>query len=578
MSAAPPSIAESISVLETLEQLDDGFAPLSQAVAEGRYTFWLGSGISRSRIDGLREVISRVLGFLQSRIDPTDPECLYKKGLVEALGFAKLSVDEQKEVKIDTPISTWPIFETVLLRLTDEYANLLNVRIHGQPADYLVWEAVDVVSSFASIGIDPDCEHYCIAVLALEGVLPSIVSANWDGLIERALAELTTSEQAIMNVCVSPDDFREPHLRSQLIKIHGCAVRAKHDESEFRRYLVGSKTQILTWPHNDDHRVMRSALVLLATTTPTLMIGLSGQDTNIQDIFAQAKEEMAWPWPDDRPALLFAEDAIQPYQRMILQIAYGTNYESHGPDIETSAHVRAFAKPLLVALVLHSLATKMAAFAGQAHAPNVSTATDAAAIAEGIVVLRDAVAAHAEGDRYAFMIGFLASLSRAMAQFQEGEVPPGPMPYRAISGNPVHEIASEPGLSTGGMPQLAMALGLLGLGLGDGSWNLSHSAGTSDPRVSPVKALSASGTARVFFAANQTAAMQLESSGGFDPTDDDVVVIHSMKPLPAMPRSPLATLGRTGHGGPRDVDMKDLLTSADDLADLRRQFREAASL
>jgi len=89
---------------------------------------------------------------------------------------------------------------------------------------------------------------------------------------------------------------------------------------------------------------------------------------------------------------------------------------------------------------------------------------------------------------------------------------------------------------------------------------------------------SASGTARVFFAANQSAATQLELTGGFDSTDDDVIVIHSMNPLPAMPRSPLATLGRTGHGGPRNVDMKDLLVSANDLADLRRQFRESASL
>jgi hypothetical protein len=575
---ATSTSATSISVLETLELLDNEFASLAHAVAEGRYTFWLGSGISRSRVDGLREVIPRVLEFLRSRIDPIDPNCLYKKAMEEALGFANLSTEEQKEVRLDRATHTWPILEMVVLRLTGEYSNLLNVRIHGQPADYLVWEAVDVVSSFASIGVDPDCEHYCIAVLALEGLLPNIVSANWDGLIERALEDLTTNDQVIMSIRVRPDDLREPNLRSQLIKIHGCAVRARHDETEYRRYLVGSKTQILTWPHDEDHRVMRQALVLLATTTPTLMIGLSGQDTNIQDIFAEAKEAMAWPWPGERPALVFAEDAIQQYQRTILQITYGTSYESHAPDIEASAHVRAFAKPLLVALVLHNLATKMAAFAVQAHAPNVSTATDAAEIAKGLVNLRDAVAAHTDGDRYLFIIGFLGSLSRAMAQFQEGHVSPGSVPYRAVSGNPVHEIPSEPGLSTGGMPQLAMALGLLGLGLGDGSWDLTHNSGTGDPRDCPIEAVSASGTARVFFAANQSAAMQLELSGGFDPTDDDVIVIHSMNPLPAMPRSPVATVGRTGHGGPRDVDMRDLLTSADDLADLRRQFREAASL
>lgn len=529
-------------------------------------------------MDGLRKVIARVLQFLQARIDLADPNCLFRKAFTEALSHASLSADEQREVKVDSPIALWPIFDTVLTRLTNQYAKLLNIRIEGQSADYLVWEAVDVVNTFAAIGIDPDCEHYCIAVLALEGVLPDIVSANWDGLIERALDELTTSGQGIMSVCVSPEDFREPRLRSRLFKMHGCAVRAKENEVQYRRYLVGSEPQILNWKHDQLHRVMRNALVLDATTRPTLMIGLSGQDTNIQDIFAEAQHDMEWQWPCVPPALVFAEESLGSAQRMILQLAYGNYYDGNGPDIESGAHFRAYAKPLLVAFVLHVLAAKIVAFAEIVDAPKLNAPSDRAAVAQGIFFLRDLVATHAEGDRGAFMAIFLATVSRAMSQFREGLVPPGPLSYLALSGNPVHEVASEPGLSTGGMPQFAWALGLLGLGHAHGSWRMAGDAGTSDPRRSPIGAVSASGTARVFFAANPNAAMQLELTGAVDPSDDDAVVIHSMNPVQAMPRSPLAAPGRTGHGGPRHVDMKDLLSSADDMADLQRQFRESTSL
>lgn len=578
MSPSPPSSALTISVAETLELLDAEFGPLAQAVSEGSYTFWLGSGISRSRVDGLQQIISRVLEFLQARIDFSDPNCLFKAGLEEALSYASLSSDEQKDVRFDHPIATWPIFETVLKRLTTQYSKLLNIRIYGQKADFLVWEAVDVVSSFASIGIDPDCEHYCIAVLALEGVLSNIVSANWDGLVERALDDLSVNRQAIMSICVAPEDFREPHLRSRLIKMHGCAIRAREDEVEYRQYLVGTEAQIRNWPHDHMHTVMRNAMVLLATTSPTLMIGLSGQDTNIQDIFVQAKQTMAWPWPCQPPALVFAEDALGSDQRTILQLSYGDYYDSDGPDIEASAHLRAYAKPLLLSLVLRVLSAKLVAFAELADAPTINSVSDRELVAKGITALRNVVATYADGDRTIFIGVFLATVSRAMALFQEGIEVPIPAPYRPLSGNPVHEVASEATLRTSGMPEFAFALGLLGLGHKDASWVVTGDVSTGDPRRSPVVAVTSTGASRLYFAANSNAAVQLEVTGAVNSADNDAVIIHSMQPVAALPRSPVSAPGRTGRVGPRHVDMRDLLLSANDMADLQRLFRESASL
>jgi hypothetical protein len=53
--------AANISIRETLDLLDGPFAELSLGVAQGQYAFWLGSGISRDRVDDLKRVITRFL-------------------------------------------------------------------------------------------------------------------------------------------------------------------------------------------------------------------------------------------------------------------------------------------------------------------------------------------------------------------------------------------------------------------------------------------------------------------------------------------------------------------------------------
>jgi hypothetical protein len=68
--------------------------------------------------------------------------------------------------------------------------------------------------------------------------------------------------------------------------------------------------------------VIGKATASLATTQRTLMIGLSAQDTNIQDIFADAEATMQWPWPCTPPAHVFAEDAIGMNQRHRLRCVY----------------------------------------------------------------------------------------------------------------------------------------------------------------------------------------------------------------------------------------------------------------
>src|SRR5207245_6055267 len=126
-----------------------------------------------------------------------------------------------------------------------------------------LWEGVDVVRTFGTTGPDYDCEHLCIGILALEGVVPEIASANWDGLIEAAVAELTNDAGGVVNVCVRSDDIRGPRLRSRLLKFHGCAVLAASDPSQYRGLLIGRQSQISDWPNDPAHAPIRLQLINL---------------------------------------------------------------------------------------------------------------------------------------------------------------------------------------------------------------------------------------------------------------------------------------------------------------------------
>ena len=60
---APEFVAETITVKQSLEMLDGPFRGFAEGVAEDRYAFWLGSGISLGRVDGLRQIVMRIMEF-----------------------------------------------------------------------------------------------------------------------------------------------------------------------------------------------------------------------------------------------------------------------------------------------------------------------------------------------------------------------------------------------------------------------------------------------------------------------------------------------------------------------------------
>jgi hypothetical protein len=568
--------AATISVSETVALLDSPFQSVAEGVARGRYAFWLGSGISRSRVPDLWSLVRRVVEFLQAAVAAGDPGGRFRAALDEAIGLVRLTPDERARVDLSLPIAQWPESDRsrVLDALVNNYSRLLDIRVAGERQDYLLWDAIDVRASYADVS-DPDVEHLCMGILLLEGAAPEITSANWDGLVEAAVMLLGGNIPQTLRVFVTSEDFREESAHGRLLKYHGCAIRAAANETAYRDYLVARLSQITDWSHDEPHQIMRDQLVTLVATRKTLVLGLSAQDANIQAVFALAKNRLTWSWSAESPAYVFSEDELGGDQKNILRVGYKDEYDEHPTEIEAGSIIRAYAKPLLLALVLTVCMAKMATYAGLVNAPNLDEA-DLARLKSGLKVLRDRLAGAAGSDQLAFVTRFVKAHGWVVALLR-GEVPPDGLEYRPLDGVPLHQLSGHAGVTSSGVREAAAGLALLGLGESLGVWGVSY-GDTRSGSTGSCRVETATGDAALFFVATGEAAVRLEAEGLMDTTAPDVVLIHSGAVPRRQQRSPRQRYGRTGHPTGRVISMGTLLEEAEDADGLLQSFREEAVL
>lgn len=573
MALGPPPAA-TITVSDTLALLDGPFAALAAGVAEDRYALWLGSGISFGRIDGLKQVVARVIEFLRSRVVAGSPDCRYRKALNEVLALATLSDDETARLDLTRPYVEWPDAAAITGRLVNNYARLLDVIVDDEDEDHLLWNGADVPATFADPATEPDVEHFCIALLILEGVASDIATANWDPLIERAV-DLLGGGQPTVVICVRPEDLREPALKARLFKFHGCAALAVSNEAVYRPLLVARQSQINGWTARPENAAMVNRLIDIAVSKPTLMMGLSAQDANIQAVFAQAEARMSWPWPGDRPSYVFSENAIGVDQKGLLRNVYRTAYTpATQAQILDSAVVQAYAKPLLVALTLHVLCSKLLKLIDLA--PGGLPAVDRDHLKDGVVILRDGLASRADVDRLSFVKALVEHTGRAINLFRDGQAGNRPRRYNPITATPMQQIGADPGLRASGLREAAAAIGVIGMGVGQGAWTLGDiDADNDQDGIAQVNA--ASGAVHVFFAANSHAALRLRLNGHIA-DDAEAVVVHSAEIAAVLPRSPRGAPGRTGRIGLRQVSMVELLEEAANSNELLQRFREEVAV
>lgn len=560
-----------ITILETLQLLDDSLSEFSESVADDRYAIWLGAGVSMGKLPGLGGVAEAVLEHVRARIDPANSACPFKTSLDRMLGLVALDAGQRASIDYAQPVAAWPPLEQVTLQLVSRYAVMLDQSPPGEQPDYLVWNGVDVVNRYADPATTPGPEHLGLAALVAEGVASDCVSANWDDLIEKAMRLLDGPASGVLQVRVLPADVQNNVPRARLYKFHGCAAKAGDDEGVYRDRIVGRQSQINGWAQKPENVVIAGKLVDLAISKPTLMLGLSAQDANIQDLFVRAQTQLPATFPTHPPFVMVSEDAVGAHQDGLLRNFYRSDYAAHAQDIQTASLVRSYAKTLLPALWLHVLSAKLTALIDKA-APGLP-ARERDSLCEGIKRLRDLAAASADpADHEGYMRAALAFAGRALRLFRRGRAPAASEGiYAPLSDVGVTRTVDAPHVDADGVVQLALAVALVGRGEQEGHWNCA----ISDPAQANTGAVRLTGIVRqseVFFAASAHAVAQLFASGHVT-EDDDAVIVQSFEVAPRSARHPTSAPGRTGKLGLREFGVSSMADGAVSLEGLLQRFK-----
>lgn len=554
------------TVVDVLSCLEDEFAAFAEGFCRGEYLLWLGSGISRDVVPAVPMLLQRMLEFLRAKIDPGDPDCRFRAALEEVLDVGGVPAAVRADFDLGIPVDDWADIEDVVGRLVDRYSDVLNVQVRGEAEDFLVWVGLDVATVYGDAGLQPDVEHLCVAILMLEGVVRSAPTTNWDGLVEAAMQKLTGDADRFLRVIVAPADFREPELQAQLVKFHGCAVRAAADEGEYRGRLIARKAQISGWTTKPENQLMKTRLEYLFATRSAFVVGLSGQDANIHTVLHQASQNLVRTWPASPPAVVFAEERLHYHHKHVLQVTYGDSYPANADPIAESALLGAFAKPALVGLVLFTLTDKLCALISYVKVPSLSQA-DLERFQTDLRGLRDVVSSWADTDPGAFVEAMVSLMTLALMVFRTGKVPDAShILYQPFSIAPISAAVQNPDFPAAALGRLAMVVALLGRGLAEGTWTLGLGS-PSRPGEGVFRVTTGHRTSRVFVVGGTRRLSQLELDGVVDLNDDFVLIVQAEAAQPPSTRSPRAHYGRTGAAGARMIDLEDLgatVSSADE--------------
>lgn len=580
MTAGPLRTAPAV-----LDLLDSTFPEFAAAFNEGQYVLWLGSGISRERVPDVKILLERVTEHLRSNVVDGRSDCIYRIALNEVLELAGLTTDELESVDLSIEVKAWRLRDRIMASLVTKYSSVLDVLVGDKnPPDYLVWTGLNASETYGSPDIEPDVEHYCIAILMLEGLVASAVTANWDGLLEKALAELTSSFGSLVRVVIKPEDFRITGPTIEVIKFHGCAVRARSEEAEYRDLLIARTSQISGWTAQPEHTLMLKHLELLYTERLTLMIGLSAQDANLHTAFATAIQYLPRPWPATPPALVLSEEFLASYHRTLLTTTYGSKHSKNFAAIADSALLGAYGKPTLLALVLSALNEKLSFLVGHEFGDTWG-ASDVASLQADLLGLRDSAAGHTVPDGYErldqseiseFQRGFLTRLidvvNMVLTVFRTGSTPIASNGrYRPLSDRPVAHALHNADFPSRQYGLLGVALALIGRGHSSGAWTAGP-GGCRDSDASVLRLVTPQRRARVFFVKDAGTLTTFEMADAFDESDGDVLIVVAEEEPPAMTRSPRLRYGRDGKTSVGRFNVASNVANTASLDDLYEAF------
>jgi hypothetical protein len=148
--------ANQISVREVLSKFNAEFAHMADAVENGEFALWVGSGISR-QAPNLGDLIERAFDYVRERAVNPATAATYLPALEEALGLAEIA-PAIVEMQYARPLAMWPEHNAIIERLWTKYSRVLDIRVPGTDTDFILWDAIDIRRAFENPAA-PAAEH-----------------------------------------------------------------------------------------------------------------------------------------------------------------------------------------------------------------------------------------------------------------------------------------------------------------------------------------------------------------------------------------------------------------------------------
>jgi len=498
------------TVADIYESLSTDHRQVVDRVAEGYYSFWLGSGISKRRAKTVPAFLRGLLDFLATRLEIED-DGPHRVALIEILKLVGVRVDDDHPLE---NLSDWSDLDTICNDLSGQYSAALDVDVDGE---------------------EPDIEHLAIAMLGVEGAAPILITANWDPLVERAYDLLFGTRDGLLKVEVHPDEFRPPHARTELIKFHGCATFADVNELRYRPLLIARKSQISDWITDQDFRALRERLTGIVRDYPSLIAGLSAQDADIQAVFGLAADMNPWSWPSDAGAVVVATPQLGSDQKQVLKQAYSQAYTPNARDIQADASLGAYPRVVFLALLAHVWRAKLAlALDDLGLAPEVRDP-----LAVGVATWSRTMASAFDAGETIDLLAALTTITRGMTRFRRGK--PGSAIYEPISPEPARE---RPQGQSGRrvdteVAALSLVAGAMTSGAADRRWEISSAV----LDISSLQVKLPSGVERAVQTFADDGALAAATADHELAGPLTVIAYRS----PNQQRSPRHSVGRTGH-------------------------------